>query len=158
MAQMMMVTRKRGLLTTLPTKELLTSLADLPAAFVVPSAAELPLSGALVAGASDGAIVVGSTNSVTPGANGADGASVAAAAGAEAGAAASPAGAGAASSAGAQLTLTRRQKARKAKQRRRLLWEAILEDLREGHSCLYERQKLVRENEEVRRRKDQKTY
>lgn len=155
MAQMMMVTRKRGLLTTLPTKELLTSVADLPAAFVVPSAAELPLSGALVAGASDGAIVVGSTNSVTPGANGADGASVAAAAGAEA--AASPAGAGAASSAGAQLTLTRRQRARKAKQRRRLLWGAILEDLREGHSCLYERQKLVRENEEVRRRKDQKT-
>lgn len=106
MAQMIIVTRKRGLLTTLATKELLTSVDDdLPASLVAPSGAEVPLS---VAGASDAGAFV--TNSVTPGSSGAVGASVAGAgagAGAAAGAASS-AGAGAASSAGAQFTLTRR--------------------------------------------------
>lgn len=126
MAQMIIVTRKRGLLTTLATKELLTSVDDdLPASLVAPSGAEVPLS---VAGASDAGAFV--TNSVTPGSSGAVGASVAGAGAGAAAGAASSAGAGAASSAGAQFTLTRRQRARKAKQRRRLVWEAILEDLR----------------------------
>lgn len=116
MAQMIIVTRKRGLLTTVGTKELRTS-ADFELAAVVTSGAG---GAGGVTWATLGALV---TNSVTPGSSGALGASVA---GAGAEAAASSAGAGAASSAGAQLTVTRRQSARKAKQRRRLVWEAIL--------------------------------